>query len=181
LGPLRRCRPLHDVVWPYRWSSGLSRGRWVRQVVVRGRAGVLGLTRRRGALHAIVGPFASLSGPSLRVGSYVASLGPLRRRRPLHDVVWPYRWSSGLSRGRWVRQVVVRGRAGVLGSWCGSTCWHSEEGWLVGEVGEGKWATTKVVARFCDAPRGPPISWVPPLFLPPVSPGRADLNRPTSL
>ena len=144
--------------------------------------------RRCWALRIMVGPYASSWGltryrRALRfvVGSYVASLGPLHRRRPLHDVVWPYRWSSGLSRGRWVRQVVVRGRAGVLGSWCGSTCWHSEEGWLVGEVGEGKWATTKVVARFCDAPHGPPISWIPPLFLPPVSPGQADLNWPTSL
>ena len=29
-----------------------------------------------------------------------------------------------------------------------------------------KRATTKVVARSCDAPAGPPISWVPPLVPP---------------
>src|SRR6266567_9409230 len=56
--------------------------------------------------------------------------------------------------------------------------------WGGGKKEGRKRATTKVMARFRDAPAGPPISWVPPCVSPPYPLVERDctrLHRPTSL
>ena len=37
---------------------------------------------------------------------------------------------------------------------------------------------TNVIARFCDAPLGPPTSWVPPRIPPPPTPLLVDAHIP---
>jgi len=114
-------------------------------------------------------------------------LGHSRYRSGLHTVIESFAWSYIPLRFGWAARVVVRlvielpvrpfdpprhpaaiGRRELFSRWRGKRKGR-------------KLATTKVVARFRDAPAGPPTSWIPPCIPPFISPGRARSNRPTSL
>ena len=151
---------LRVVIWPYTASLGPSHWWGALQVVLGPFALSLGLKRCRWA-HRIVG------------GPYMSSLGLTRRCLALHVVSGCFTSSLGPPCGR----LLTEG-----GSWRPAIVHPAGTGRGVVSVrkGRGKMGHDKVMARFCDAP-WPPISWVPPCVPPPVSPGRAVLNRPTSL
>ena len=86
-----------------------------------------------------------------------------------------------------IHQVVVSKSSGrccvvALTMWVVGTVWGSISLVVVGEeVKREKWATTNIVARFCDTLDGPPIYWVLPCVFPPQFPRRAGMWLPTSL
>ena len=90
---------------------------------------------------------------------YVASLGLTYHRRALHIVigalcivVGSYLWLIGLTCPRWALSHRRWALCDVVGDLAWFTCWHWKRG--------GQWGSG--MAHFCDTPRGPPISWVPP-------------------
>jgi len=168
----------------------------------------LGLPGRRSALRLVFGLYASSLGSVLLVGLVVGAHREVVRQsvwlfdRPcgcsaVRMVVGFAMWSCGppcrrcASRAvveprgrRWAVRVLVAPFASlgdprrVPGMPRRVGVGRSGRQWGGGKKEGRKRATTKVMARFRDAPAGPPISWVPPCVSPPYPLVEQDCTGP---
>ena len=110
------------------------------------------------ALRVIGGPYMLSSDPSRCRWALRGVVGPFALLGTLHVVLGPFALSLGPTRRHWAVTCRPWALRGLLADG-GPSVVHRPGIWTV-------------MAHFCDAPGGPPISWVPLMFLPPIPPAK---------